>query len=107
MISGPGTVAFADANAAATSATFSLPGAYVLRLTASDSILSATDDVTITVKAAGDFNGDGNVNGQDFLIWQTHYPTLCGATTDTGDANGDGMVNGQDFLIWQANYKPM
>ena len=55
----------------------------------------------------GDFNGDGKVNGQDFLIWQLHYPTASGATPDTGDANGDGKVNGQDFLIWQANYKPM
>jgi probable HAF family extracellular repeat protein len=55
----------------------------------------------------GDFNGDGIVNGRDFLIWQQHYPMLSGATRADGDANGDGIVNGKDFLIWQQNYKPL
>lgn len=50
--SGPGTVTFANANAAATSATFSAAGSYVLRLTASDTALSAFDEVTINVQAA-------------------------------------------------------
>jgi hypothetical protein len=44
-----GTVAFADANAVDTSATFSIVGDYVLRLTASDGVLSAFDDITIKV----------------------------------------------------------
>ena len=47
-ISGPGTVTFANASALQTTATFSATGTYVLRLTASDTELSATDDVTIT-----------------------------------------------------------
>ncbi len=98
------TSTFANANSPATTATFSAAGVYVLRLTGNDTDQSASDDVTITVKLAGDFNGDGKVNGQDFLIWQAHYPTTSGATTDIGDANGDGKVNGQDFLIWQAHY---
>jgi hypothetical protein len=55
---------------------------------------------------AGDFNGDGVVNGKDFLIWQEHYPQLGGAGQADGDANGDGNVNGADFLIWQGHYDP-
>ena len=51
-VSGPGTVTFANASARATTATFSTSGSYVLRLTASDSALSATDDIAITVNAA-------------------------------------------------------
>src|SRR5690606_11824315 len=47
--SGPGSVSFANAAAAATTATFSQPGTYVLRLVASDGALSAFDDVTVTV----------------------------------------------------------
>ena len=47
-ISGSGTVAFTGTSTSDTIATFSSPGAYVLRLTTSDSGLSATDDVTIT-----------------------------------------------------------
>lgn len=49
MVSGPGTVTFGAANATSTSATFSAPGTYVLRLTGSDGQLSTTDDVTIIV----------------------------------------------------------
>ena len=48
-ISGPGTVTFANASAASTTADFSVPGTYVLRLTASDSQLSASSDVTVVV----------------------------------------------------------
>jgi hypothetical protein len=51
-VSGPGTVTFGNANATTTTATFSTTGTYVLRLTASDSVLSTADDITITVSAA-------------------------------------------------------
>jgi hypothetical protein len=47
--SGPGTVVFGDATAVDTTAGFDAVGTYVLRLTASDSELSAADDVTVTV----------------------------------------------------------
>lgn len=49
MVSGPGAVIFNDAFAAATLATFNAPGTYVLRLTASDSQLSAVDEATVVV----------------------------------------------------------
>jgi hypothetical protein len=52
-VSGPGTVTFGNASARATTATFSTSGSYTLRLTASDSALTASDDVVITVNAAG------------------------------------------------------
>src|SRR5207247_1427276 len=48
-VSGPGTVAFADPSNPLTTATFDQPGTYVLRLSASDSLLSASADVTIAV----------------------------------------------------------
>jgi RHS repeat-associated protein len=51
-VSGPGTVTFLNANATITGAQFSASGNYVLRLTASDGTLNASDDVQITVKAA-------------------------------------------------------
>src|SRR5262245_21536563 len=50
--SGPPTVTFANPNVASTTATFSAAGSYVLRLTANDGSLSASDDVAITVQAA-------------------------------------------------------
>jgi RHS repeat-associated protein len=49
VVSGPGTVTFLDASSPETTALFSDPGTYVLRLTGSDGVLTATDDATITV----------------------------------------------------------
>lgn len=48
-VSGPGSVTFGDASAIDTTADFSSPGTYVLRLTADDGELVASDEVTITV----------------------------------------------------------
>lgn len=47
--SGPGNVTFSNTAALSTSASFDQPGTYVLKLTASDSALSSSDTVTITV----------------------------------------------------------
>jgi hypothetical protein len=48
-VSGAGNVNFGNATQAATTATFSSAGAYVLRLTATDGALTATDEVQINV----------------------------------------------------------
>jgi len=49
QVSGPGTVTFGNIGAVSTTASFNLEGTYVLRLTASDSELTAFADITITV----------------------------------------------------------
>ena len=48
-VSGPGAVTFADSNAVNTTARFSANGTYVLRVTASDNQLAASDDLTVIV----------------------------------------------------------
>jgi autotransporter-associated beta strand protein len=48
VISGPGSVVFGNANLAATTATCSAAGEYVLRLTADDGAVKTFDDVTLT-----------------------------------------------------------
>jgi hypothetical protein len=53
---------------------------------------------------AGDFDGDGDVDGADFVVWQTNFPIESGATLNTGDGDGDGDVDGADFVIWQTNF---
>ena len=52
-VSGFGTVTFANPNAVDTTASFSVEGTYVLRLTASDSQATAADEVTVLVRPAG------------------------------------------------------
>jgi hypothetical protein len=49
--------------------------------------------VTVPVPSA-DFDGDGDVDGRDFLVWQR----------GEGDADGDGSSNGGDLAIWQEQY---
>ena len=53
---------------------------------------------------ASDFDGDGDVDGNDFLAWQESFPTLSGASKSDGDADGDGDVDGNDFLAWQEQF---
>jgi hypothetical protein len=48
-VSGTGTVTFDDSEQAVTRAAFSEPGVYTLRLTANDSQLTGSDDVTVAV----------------------------------------------------------
>jgi hypothetical protein len=51
-----------------------------------------------------DFDTDSDVDGDDFLIWQTGFGTPCGASLLDGDADGDADVDGDDFLIWQSQF---
>lgn len=88
-VSGPGSVAFNAPNQATTSATFNIAGIYVLRLTASDSQLSSSDDVTITVKSA---NQAPQVNaGADQTITMPALANLQGTVSDDGLPTG-GML---------------
>lgn len=52
---------------------------------------------------AADFDGDGDIDGADFLAWQRGFGNLAASRTD-GDANLDGSVNTDDLSMWQAGY---
>ena len=53
----------------------------------------------------GDFDGDGDVNGDDFLAWQRGLgtPQLQGSAAN-GDADGDRDVDAVDLAGWRSNY---
>lgn len=51
-----------------------------------------------------DFDGDGDVDGKDFLTWQRNFGLMGGATLMDGDANNDQNVDGLDLGIWQSQY---
>ena len=81
-MSGPGTVTFATPTAVTTAAGFSTSGTYVLRLTASDGALSASDDVAVTVNAGASGTG---LTGQYFLDsgGGTHFAGVTGSRIDS------------------------
>jgi hypothetical protein len=88
QVSGPAPAVLAAADAPSTGATFPTAGTYVLRLTANDGALSASDDVTVTVSAASPPNGDSGAAGPP-------PPPLAPAT----DSGGGGSVGLLEVLL--------
>src|SRR5262249_50739738 len=115
-VSGPGTVSFGNGASLNTTAAFSAGGDYVLRLTATDSQLTSSDDVSITVTSGGpvfyvDQSGgnDNNSGTSPTSAWQnapgmTACSGVCGATaippgsTVYLDRRDTWLVNGESGL---------
>ena len=92
-VSGPGSVTFGSPNAQDTTASFSEAGTYVLRLTATDGALSATDDVTVTVTDAA-APAPPSADGVSF-VGSSHAYASRGSVTvplPSGLAQGDDVV---------------
>jgi probable HAF family extracellular repeat protein len=51
--------------------------------------------------SSADFNGDGDVDGEDLDAWSGGFGLAGGAAREDGDADGDKDVDGADFLVWQ------
>ncbi len=63
------------------------------------------DDVKLElVRLAGDFDGDGDVDGFDLGLWQAGFGIASGATARDGDADGDGDVDAFDLGLWQQTF---
>jgi hypothetical protein len=90
--SGPGTVTFANPAAKATTATFSVAGSYVLRLTASDGALSASAAVTITVNPVPANQAPVVNAGANQTITLPAAANLSGTVTDDGLPNPPATV---------------
>jgi hypothetical protein len=65
-------------------------------------IYSATDVVLHIddIFLSADFDHDADVDGADFLTWQTGFGLTMQDDNTGGDANGDGVVSGEDLSIW-------
>jgi len=60
-------------------------------------------DVLTNVAADdADFDGNGVVDGADFLVWQRGSGAAGGLSE--GDANDDGVVDGADLDIWKSQF---
>jgi hypothetical protein len=68
--------------------------------------LSANTIVTFTATAStsADFNGDGKVDGADFLSLQRNLGKTIGAQHSEGDADRDGDVDAADVNLWKSHH---
>jgi len=79
-------------------------GVHGATITVSDGVDLATDSVVITVGGVrGDFNGDGTVDLDDFVLMKQNFGRTD-ATWATGDVDGDGGVTLDDFVVLKQNF---
>ncbi len=52
---------------------------------------------------SADFDGNGGVDGLDFLLWQRGFG-LSAASKSDGDANNNFIVDGLDLAVWESQY---
>jgi hypothetical protein len=62
------------------------------------------DIVAMPTVPDADFDGDGDVDGVDFLTWQRGYGLMGQTDNANGDANFDSVVNGGDLDVWETQY---
>ncbi len=102
LVSGPGAVTFGNVNAVDTTAVFPAAGSYTLRLTASDSALTASDEVTITVNpaTAGGTERMG-INTSKVYGWGTQIPFVDAFKQSRVwlSANADGTNSNTGVVI--------
>jgi hypothetical protein len=57
-----------------------------------------------TPPSNGDYDGDGNVDGRDFLAWQRGFGSAAVPPGSGADGDGSGTVDGNDLNVWQESY---
>ncbi|HEY0606206.1 MAG TPA: hypothetical protein VGD58_25010, partial [Herpetosiphonaceae bacterium] len=90
LVAGPGSVTFADAHAGTTGATFSQPGVYTLRLTASDGEETASDEVLI-VLMPGNLAPRVDAGADQLIPSQLTILPLLGEVRDDGQPITDTL----------------
>jgi hypothetical protein len=52
----------------------------------------------------GDYNGNGEVDAADYVVWRKNNGLMGGATPEQGDGTGDGNVTVDDYNFWRTNF---
>ncbi len=108
QLQGPGTAVFANPNAAATTATFTAPGTYVLQLSANDGLNQGTPDtMVVRVGITGSVEPDSSLaawwpaNGEVHEVVHGNHDVEFlprGPVFDTGKVGEGFLFNGSDHF---------
>jgi hypothetical protein len=60
--------------------------------------------ISFLVVLPGDYNGDGVVDAEDYVVWQKNSGLTGGATYAKGDGDRDGNVTLADYNIWRSHF---
>jgi len=60
--------------------------------------------MTVIPDPNADFDGDVDVDGADFLIWQRGLGSVGQVDNSNGDADLSGTVDGADLAVWETQY---
>ena len=96
LTAGPGTVTLSDSTAAQTSFTATVAGDYVFALLVSDSVMTANDEVTISLSAADNIRPIADA-GADTVITVGSQLVLDGSASS--DPDGDGLTLEYEWTI--------
>jgi hypothetical protein len=67
------------------------------------SAISFFEQTYAVPEPSADFDVDGDVDGTDFLAWQTRLNQSTSVNA-AGDANVDGRVNADDLAVWHSQF---
>ena len=74
-------------------------------VTVSDAAIMGTNQLTqkdgVYLLSAGDLDGNGVINNQDFNVWKLNASALN--SYSPADLDGNGIVNNLDYNLWKVN----
>jgi glucose/arabinose dehydrogenase len=56
--------------------------------------------ITTNELLLGDYNADGDVDNEDYVVWKTNFGVTSGAGL-AADGNGDNAINAADYTVWR------